>query len=176
MSGTGPQPRGKLRGIRSRPTSKGELRGSDPGPHPRGKFRGIRSRPTPKGEIQGDQDQTPPPEQLLLRAVRILLECILVYIVLLGKIQKSSKKEAEEFFRDKSYFVRSILENNHTRQKHGTTVHFYDLGIGGNDTMWTITRRKFLVDGQPAHWLIRKFSTIYNALDPQTEAGKQVEF
>ena len=70
----GPHPRGKLRGIRSRPTPKGEIQGdqiqahtqggnsggSDPSPHPRGKFRGIRSRPTPKGEIQGDQDQTPP--------------------------------------------------------------------------------------------------------------------
>ena len=112
---------GKLRGIRSRPTAKGEIEGdqiqahtqggnsggfrsrptpkgeiqedqiqvhtqggnsgeSDPGPHPRGKFRGIRPRPTSKGEIQGDQDQTPPPEQLLLRAVRILLECILVLV------------------------------------------------------------------------------------------------
>ena len=67
----GPHPRGKLRGIRSRPTPKGEIEGdqiqahtqggnsggSDPGPHPRGKFRGIRSRPTSKGEIQGDQVQ-----------------------------------------------------------------------------------------------------------------------
>ena len=97
-------------------------------------------------------------------------------MVLLDEIQKGTKTKAEEFFRHKSYFVRSILENNHTRQKHGTTVHFYDLGIGGNDTMWTITRRRFLVDGQPAHWPIRKFSTIYNALDPQTEAKKQVEF
>ena len=34
---------------------------SDPGPHPRGKLRGIRSRPTPKGEIEGDQIQPPPP-------------------------------------------------------------------------------------------------------------------
>ena len=28
-----------------------------PGPHPGGKLRGIRPRPTPKGEIQGDQVQ-----------------------------------------------------------------------------------------------------------------------
>ena len=28
-----------------------------PGPHPGGKLRGIRSRPTPKGEIEGDQIQ-----------------------------------------------------------------------------------------------------------------------
>ena len=28
-----------------------------PGPHPRGKLRGIRSRPTPKGQIEGDQVQ-----------------------------------------------------------------------------------------------------------------------
>ena len=55
----GPHPRGKLWGIRSRPTPKGEIQGdqiqahtqggnsggSDPGPHPRGKFRGIRTSP-----------------------------------------------------------------------------------------------------------------------------------
>ena len=40
----GPHPRGKLRGIRSRPM-------------PKGKLRGIRSRPTPKGEIEGDHVQ-----------------------------------------------------------------------------------------------------------------------
>ena len=69
----------------------GNWGGSDPGLHPRGKLRGIRSRPTPKGEIQGDQIQAhtqggnsggsgpdPPQRWLLLRAVRILLECILV--------------------------------------------------------------------------------------------------
>ena len=28
--------------------------GGAPGPHPRGKLRGIRSRPTPKGEIEGN--------------------------------------------------------------------------------------------------------------------------
>ena len=68
-----PHPRGKLRGITSRPTPKGEIEGdqiqahtqgghwggSDPGPHPRGKLRGIRSRPTPTGEIEGDQVQPP---------------------------------------------------------------------------------------------------------------------
>ena len=73
-------------------TQGGNLRGSGSGPQPRGKFRGIRSRPTPKGEIQGDQIQAhtqggnsggsgpdpPPPRRLLLRAVCILLECILV--------------------------------------------------------------------------------------------------
>ena len=36
------------------------------------------SRPTSKGEIEGDQVQSPRPRRLLLRAVRILLECILV--------------------------------------------------------------------------------------------------
>ena len=68
----GPHPGGKLRGIRSRRTAKGEIDGdqiqahtqgeiqgdqiqahtqggnsggSDPGPHPRGKFRWIRTRP-----------------------------------------------------------------------------------------------------------------------------------
>ena len=102
----GPDPRGKLRGTRSRPTPKGEnWVGSDPGPHPRGirsrptpkgKIEGIRSRPTPKGEIQGDQVQAniqggnsggsgpnpPPPRWLLLWVVRILLECILVPVLL----------------------------------------------------------------------------------------------
>ena len=40
---------GKLRGIRSRSTPKGQIQGgSDPGPHPRGKFRGIRTRPPPR--------------------------------------------------------------------------------------------------------------------------------
>ena len=86
----GPQ-RGKLRGIRSRPTPKGEIEGdqiqahtqggnwggSDPGPHPRGKLRGIRSRPTPKGEIEGDQIQ-PPHHMVNEWRVCILLECILV--------------------------------------------------------------------------------------------------
>ena len=101
----GPHQGGKLRGIRSRPTAKGEVEGdqiqahtqggnwggSDPGPHPREKLRGIRSRPTPKGEIQGDQVQVniqvgnsggsepdPLPRWLLLQAVCIILECILV--------------------------------------------------------------------------------------------------
>ena len=83
----GPHPRGKLRGIRSRPTPKAETEGgSDPGPHPRGKLKGIRSRPTPKGEIEGDQIQAPLPPRNRLRhtvnerPVRILLECILVWI------------------------------------------------------------------------------------------------
>ena len=34
-------------------------REAPPGPHPRGKLRGIRSRPTPKGEIERDQIQAP---------------------------------------------------------------------------------------------------------------------
>ena len=38
-------------------TQGGNGGGSGPGPHPRGKLRGIRSRPTPKGEIEGDQVQ-----------------------------------------------------------------------------------------------------------------------
>ena len=35
-------------------TQGGNWGGSGPGPHARGKLRGIRSRPTPKGEIEGD--------------------------------------------------------------------------------------------------------------------------
>ena len=38
---------------RRRPPRRNPL----PGPPPRGKLRGIRSRPTPKGEIEGDQIQ-----------------------------------------------------------------------------------------------------------------------
>ena len=67
----GPHPGGKLRGIRSRPTPKGEIEGDQIQAHTQGgKLTGIRSRPTP----------TPRPthKQLLLRAVHILLECILV--------------------------------------------------------------------------------------------------
>ena len=69
-----------------------------PGPHPGGSLRGLAggvSRPTPRGEVEGSGRgglqahtwgdvsqhalrQTPSTWQLLLRAVRILLECILV--------------------------------------------------------------------------------------------------
>ena len=63
----GPYPGGKLRGIRSRPTPKGEIEGDQIKAHT-------------QGEIQGDQEQTPP-EQLLLRVVHILLECILVHAI-----------------------------------------------------------------------------------------------
>ena len=84
---------GDLAGGVSRPTPKGEVEGDLAG--------GV-SRPTPKGEVEGDlaggvSRPTPrgrvpalggclvpgwwcgdPPRWLLLRAVRILLECILV--------------------------------------------------------------------------------------------------
>ena len=54
----GPHPRGKLRGIRSRPTPKGEIEGDQVQAHTQGgNLRGIRSRPIPKGEIEGDQVQ-----------------------------------------------------------------------------------------------------------------------
>ena len=39
----------------------GSWGGSGPGPHPRGKLRGIWSRPTPKGEVEGDLVQAQPP-------------------------------------------------------------------------------------------------------------------
>ena len=83
----GPHPRGKFRGIWPG--------GGSPGPHPRGNLRGIWSMPTPKGELEGDLagrvlapggclprgggDSNP--WLLLLRAVRILLECILIWNV-----------------------------------------------------------------------------------------------
>ena len=89
----GPHPRGKLRGLArgvSRPTPRGS-----PGPHP-----GEVSRPTPRGGLQAHtQGRSPGPHQwgvvypsmhwgrpppfrgrLLPRAVRILLECILVRV------------------------------------------------------------------------------------------------
>ena len=94
--------RGLARGV-SRPTPRGEDQGSglvglqahtrgggssgvwpggSPGPHPGGKFRGLAwgvSRPTPKGVSQHALRQTLPHSWwLLLRVVRILLECILV--------------------------------------------------------------------------------------------------
>ena len=83
-SGPGPHPRGKLRGIRSRSTPKGEIEGdqiqahtqggnwggSDPGPHPRGKLRGMRCNTPPPPEHAGDTVNA--------RAVRILLECSLL--------------------------------------------------------------------------------------------------
>ena len=64
--------------------------GGSPGPHrgegvPRPTPEGVSrptsrgvSRPTPRGVSQHALRQTPPSRQLLLRAVRILLECILV--------------------------------------------------------------------------------------------------
>ena len=86
-SDPGPHPRGKLRGIRSRPTPKGAIQGDQIQAHTQGgKFRGIRCRPTSKWEIQGDQDQTPP-QQLLLQVVRILLECILVIDVFIVELR-----------------------------------------------------------------------------------------
>ena len=39
----------------------GLARGRSPGPHPRGKLKGIWSRPTPKGEVEGDLVQAPLP-------------------------------------------------------------------------------------------------------------------
>ena len=79
----GPHPGGKLRGIRSRPTPKGEIegdqiqahtqggnsRGSDPGPHPRGKFRGIRQvlANIQVGNSGGSGAEPPPPDDYCCR-------------------------------------------------------------------------------------------------------------
>ena len=78
-----------------RPPCQGDPRSRH---HPRRKLKGIRSRPTPKGEIEGDQIQAhtqggnwggqiqaAPPRSRLRhtvneRPVRILLECILVLV------------------------------------------------------------------------------------------------
>ena len=66
----GPHPRGKLRGIRSRPTPKGEIEGDQIQAHTQGgNWGGIRSRPAPKGEIEGDLIQAPshpPPKKQTL--------------------------------------------------------------------------------------------------------------
>ena len=93
----GPHPRGKFRGIWSggclQAHTQGGLQahtlGVSQGPHPRGKgwspgpHPGGFSRFTPGGCLsQHALRQTPPPpppRQPLLRVVRILLECILVY-------------------------------------------------------------------------------------------------
>ena len=98
----GPHPRGKLRGIWSRPTPKWEVEGdlvqahtqegswggSGPGPHPRGEVEGDLARGVPgvRGACSGGACfrlgvETPPPWRLLLRVVRILLEYILVLIM-----------------------------------------------------------------------------------------------
>ena len=78
----------------SRPTPKGEVEGSGLGgisrPTSRGKLRGLAcgggvSRPTLRGGLQAHTQgvsqhalrRVPPSRRLLLRAVRILLECIL---------------------------------------------------------------------------------------------------
>ena len=74
----------------SRPTPRGEVEGSgqggSPGPHPRGKLRGLvwpGGSPGPHvggGCIPACAEADPLPRRLLLlRAVRILLECILVH-------------------------------------------------------------------------------------------------
>ena len=62
-------------------------RGGSPGPHPGGKWRGLAGgvpRPMPGGSIPActKADPHPPPlhGRLLLRAVRILLDCILAVI------------------------------------------------------------------------------------------------
>ena len=63
--------------------SPGPHPGGSPGLHPKGESpgphlgRGV-SRPTPGGVSQQAPRQTPPNRRLLLRAVCILLECILV--------------------------------------------------------------------------------------------------
>ena len=69
----GPHPGGKLRGI---------LPGGSPGPHQRGKLRGSGQGGGLQAHTQGWSipacTEADPPQQLLLWAVRILLECILV--------------------------------------------------------------------------------------------------
>ena len=84
-------------------TQGGSGGGSGLGPQPSGKMRGIWSRPTPKGEVEGDLPGgclvlggcliwgggawsqggacSRPLGRLVLRAVRILLECILVLLM-----------------------------------------------------------------------------------------------
>ena len=49
-----PIAKGEIEGIWSRPTAKGEIEGDLVQAQPRGKLRGIWSRPTAKGEVEGD--------------------------------------------------------------------------------------------------------------------------
>ena len=49
--------------------------------------------------------------------------------------------------------------DNHTRETKYSTVHFYEVGIGGKDED----------EGENSYqptWMLRKFSTLYKALDP----------
>ena len=73
-------------------------------------------------------------------------------------------------------FLFSIGLKNHTRIKFNSTVHFYDVGIGGRDEE----------KGQNAkrpNWMLRKFTTLYKALDPPVNGiqvsnriGRQMAF
>ena len=87
----GPHPRGKFRGIRSRPTPKGEIEGDQIQAHTqRGNLGGSDPGTHPRGEIEGDQIQAHTQggnwsrlwHTVNERPVRILLECILVWILL----------------------------------------------------------------------------------------------
>ena len=106
---------GSGQGQVSRPTPKGEVEGSglggaSPGLHPRRKLRGLAwgvskltprgspgphpvvSRPTPGGFVsQHALSQTP--QWLLLRAVRILLECILVFLIIPWNLFRILRKQ-----------------------------------------------------------------------------------
>ena len=66
-----PHPRGKLRGIWS---------GGSPGPHPGGGLLAPGGSLLP-GSGSAEEGNGDPPGRLLLRVVRILLECILVSII-----------------------------------------------------------------------------------------------
>ena len=69
----GPQPRGKLRGIWSRSTAKGEIEGeSGPGPQPRGKLEGS----GPGGAWSGEG--VPGPGGCLLEGCLVLGGCLLL--------------------------------------------------------------------------------------------------
>ena len=58
---TRPTTRGEIEGDQIQAHSQGgNWGGPDPGPQPRGKLRGIRSRSTAKGEIEGDHIRPPP--------------------------------------------------------------------------------------------------------------------
>ena len=103
-------------------TQGGIWGGSGPGPHPRGKLRGIWSRP--------------PPRQLLLWAVRILLECILVIcFVLKATVSLEPRSNGLQFFSLSSSWT--ILKSRPINILHELELANVRSTVGSILTFWT---------------------------------------